>query len=116
MDDLARLLIERECLRLMTAYCTHLDSRDTDTFLELFLPGATWIRTTAPAIDLPGREAIRAFFNRRSTASVSRHLVVNPVVEVIDADHARGVSIGLVVRGPAGDGSYPVPMRGVELL
>ena len=117
MDDLARLLIERDCLRLMTAYCTYLDNRDTDTFLDLFTPEATWIRIAPlPPIDLPGREAIRAFFDRRSTASVSRHLVINPVVDVIDADNAKGVSFGLVVRGPAGDGTLPVPMRGLELL
>lgn len=117
MDDLERLLVERACLRLMTEYCTYLDNRDTDTFLELFLPEATWIRTAPlPPIDLAGREAIRAFFNRRATHSVSRHLVINPVVDVIDANNAKGVSFGLVVRGPAGDGTLPVPMRGLELL
>ncbi len=117
MDDLTRLLIERECLRLMTAYCTHLDRFDVDTFLDLFTPEATWRRIAPlPVINQPGRESIRSFFNRRPTHSESRHLVINPVIDVIDADHAKGVSFGLVVRGPKGDGTLPVPMRGLELL
>lgn len=116
MDDLARLLIERACLRLMTAYCTHLDNRETEAFLDLYTPEATWIRTEPlPAIELAGREAIRGFVERRGADSYSKHLVINPVIDVIDADTAKGVSFGMVVRGPA-DGALPVPMRGLELL
>lgn len=116
MDDLTRLLIERDCLRLMTAYCTHLDNRDTEAFLDLYTPEATWIRTEPlPPIDLTGRERIRSFVERRGTDSYSKHLVINPVIDVIDENNAKGVSFGLVVRGPARD-SFPVPMRGLELL
>ncbi len=116
MDDLARLLAERACLRLMTGYCTHLDAWEVDTFLELFIPDGVWRRTAPrPTIDLAGREAIRAFFHKRPTHSLSRHLILNPVVDILDADTARGVCVGLVVRGDA-TGTLPVPMRGVELI
>ena len=115
MDDLHCLLIERACLRLMTDYCTHLDNRDVDAFLALYLPEASWRRVgQEPIIDLAGPDAIRGFIDRLSKATVSRHLVINPVVTVVDADNALGVCIGMVVRGPAG--KLPVPMRGLELL
>ena len=118
MTDLELLMAERACLALMTAYCTHLDRWEVDIFLDLFLPDGVWRRIAPePTIHLAGREAIRGFFNRRPTQSDARHLVINPVIEVIDADHARGTSFGLVVRGPKNpDGSLPVPMRGLELL
>lgn len=116
MDDLARLMAERDCLRLMTAYCTHLDAWEVDRFLDLFTAEGAWRRTAPlPQINLEGREAIRGFFQRRPTHSYSRHLILNPVVDILDEASARGVCVGLVVRGPAAP-AFPVPMRGVELI
>lgn len=116
MDDLARLLIERRCLALMTAYNTHLDARDVPAFLALFTEDAMWTRLNAPVIELPGHAAIARFIARLPKGVVSRHLMLNPRIHVIDADSATGDCFGLVVRGPEGDGSFPVKMRGVELL
>ena len=116
MDDLSEMQIERHCLRLMTAYNTYLDARDVPAFLALYTEDAVWARTNPPVIELNGHAAIAGFVARMSTGSVSRHLLLNPRVDVHDADHASGVCYGLVVRGPAGDGGFPVPMRGVELL
>ena len=116
MDELTELLIERRCLQLMTAYNTHLDARDVPAFLALFAEDAVWARSNPPVIELAGHAAIAGFIARLPKGSVSRHLMLNPRVEVVDADNAVGVCFGLVVRGPEGDGSFPVPMRGVELL
>ena len=116
MDDIEAMLIERRCLQLMTAYNTHLDARDVPAFLALFTEDAVWARSNLPVIELAGHAAIAGFIARLPKGSVSRHLMLNPRVEVTDADNATGVCYGLVVRGPEGDGSLPVPMRGVELL
>lgn len=116
MTELETLLIERKCVCLMTAYCTHLDARDADAFLDLFTEDLVWARAQPPGLEYRGREAMRHFFDERAAVRRNYHLVLNPRVTVLGPDTAEGVSMLLVIDGPAGDGIIPVPMGGVSLL
>jgi ketosteroid isomerase-like protein len=116
MTEMDTLLIERECLALMTAYCTHLDARDAEAFLDLFVEDLVWVRTHPPGLEYRGRDFMRQYFDERPAIRRNYHLVLNPRVTVLSPDAAEGVCMLLVVDGPAGDGGVPVPMGGVTLL
>jgi ketosteroid isomerase-like protein len=116
MTEMETLLIERACLGLMTAYCTHLDARKAEAFLDLFVEDLVWVRTHPPGPVYRGRESMRIYFQERSALRRNYHLTLNPRVTVLSADAAEGVCMLLVVDGPAGDGGVPVPMGGVTLL
>jgi len=117
MNELQRLTIERACENLSIAYARHVDFRQYDKFTELFDENAVLI-AGAP---LNGKEAIRDAMSRRSGKLRSRHILTNIHVEVIDENHARGVTyltlyrhIGaesleekpIEMQGPAGVGHY----------
>lgn len=116
MDDLQRLVIEHSCMRLMQAYCNRLDERDYDAFLAIYTPDGVWARVGAGGFELKGPKAILEFLAKRMPDIVSRHFCTNCEVEVIDADSARGLCFGLVVRGPRNDGGGVPTLRGVELI
>ena len=116
LDELERLLIERQCLRLMTNYCLYLDDRNTEAFLDLFVDDAVWIQMNEPPYELSGREAVRRFVEARSTRKINRHLMLNPQVTVLSANQATAFSIGLVIDGPRQGDTLPVPLNGIELL
>ena len=86
--ELERLQIEHACARLSIAYANHVDARRYDAFVELFAEDA---ELDAGGL-LRGREAIRRAMARRSDRLRSRHVLTNILVDVIDADHARGVT------------------------
>ncbi len=116
MTEMETLLIERECLKLMTDYCTHLDARNCQAFLDLFVEDLVWARTHPPGLEYRGREFMRQYFEERPASRLNYHLVLNPRVTVLGPDAAEGVCMLLVIDGPAGKGTVPVPMGGVTLL
>jgi ketosteroid isomerase-like protein len=116
MTEMEALLVERECLNLMTAYCTHLDARNAEAFLDLFVEDLVWARTQPPGLEYRGRESMRQYFEERPAVRLNYHVVLNPRVTVLGPDAAEGVCMLLVIDGPAGDGAVPVPMGGVTLL
>jgi ketosteroid isomerase-like protein len=89
MDDLQKLLIERECERLVTRYCHLVDHGQAARIADLFTEDGVW---ASPEATMTGREQIRAGFQRRqdNTARISRHVCCNLLIEVEDADHASG--------------------------
>ena len=116
MTELEKLLIERECAALMTDYCTHLDARDSAAFLDLFVDDLVWARRHPPGLEYRGRAAMAEYFAVRPAERLNYHLVLNPRVTVLGPDEAQGVCMLLVVDGPAGDGTVPVPLGGITLL
>lgn len=86
--DLERLQIEHACARLSVGYANHIDARRYDAFVELFADDAE-LDTGGL---LRGKEAIRRAMARRSDRLRSRHVLTNILIDVIDADHARGVT------------------------
>lgn len=116
MTPIDKLLIRDECLQLMSSYCVHLDARDETRFLDLFTSDAVLTKATAPAYEAKGRDGIRQTFAQRPTSILSRHLMLNHLISVIDADSAEGAAVGLVVRGTRDREQWPMPIRGVELV
>ena len=88
MQALERIEIERACEQLSIAYARHVDFKEYDRFAELFTEDGHL--TAGSALD--GREAIRQSMKQRSDRLRSRHVLTNIHVEVIDADHARGIT------------------------
>jgi hypothetical protein len=116
MNPLGLLVAERDCLRLMSDYCRHLDSRDEDAFVRLFTETAVFTKATAPTYEDHGHDAIRARLRMRPPSILSRHLMLNHIIDVDGPSSARGVAVGLVVRGNRDREDWPMPLRGVELV
>jgi SnoaL-like domain len=116
MTPIDELLIRDACLQLMTGYCVHLDARDETKFLGLFTEDAVLTKATPPAYEARGRSGIRETFTKRPPSILSRHLMLNHVISVVDNDNAEGSAVGLVVRGNRDRETWPMPIRGVELV
>jgi len=114
VDDLERLAIERECARLVTAYCHHVDHGEAERIAGLFSEGGVW---RSPEASLEGREQIRSAFARRQAMSgrTSRHVCTNLLVNVIDADHAEGV-VYLTLWRHDGEPGRIAPLERPELV
>lgn len=111
MDDTRRGEIERACKRLSHAYSKHLDFREYEAFVELFAEDG--ILNTG--VELNGKEAIREGMKHRSDRLRSRHVVTNLIVDVIDEDHAEGVTyltLYRMVTEEARNPSNVLPLEG----
>jgi len=86
VDPLAWLIAHEQIRQLASQYALSLDARDLDTLVSLFVDDVQVGR------DGRGRQALRADFAeqlgplRRTILHVTNHLI-----DVLDADHARGV-------------------------
>ncbi len=89
MDDLARLLIERECARLPVLFALHADSGDHAALADLFTEDCEFARPFQPDHPFHGRDRVQAIFRDRPPILV-RHIVTNVLVDVIDENRARG--------------------------
>jgi len=86
MDDTQRLLAYQQIRNLAAGYAVALDARDLDSLVALFVPDVRVGRNTV------GREALRGDFERQLRAiGVSFLNVGSHWIELLDADHARGV-------------------------
>ena len=89
MEDLERLLIERECERLVVKYCHYVDHGEASRIADLFTEDGVWHSAEAT---MNGVEEIRKGFGLReaNAARMSRHVCNNFLVDILDEDHARG--------------------------
>lgn len=96
MTDAERLLAIVEIQQLAHRYAVHLDARDLDALVALYVPDVR----VGPAGS--GREALRADFDRALRAVGATFLQVgNHVVDFADDAHASGV---VYTRGEIQDG------------
>ncbi|MGW1546864.1 nuclear transport factor 2 family protein [Streptomyces sp. NPDC002346] len=97
LPPLERLLAIEECQRLTVEYAHRIDHGRAVSVADLFTEDGAW---RSPTIDAVGRDRLRAFFARRDalTDRVTRHVVTNIAVDVLDADHARGRSVAVELR------------------
>lgn len=91
MDDLARLLIERECARLPLLFALHADQGDHAALAALFTQDCVFARPFQPDHPFHGRDRVQAIFRDRPPILV-RHIVTNVLVDVVNADEARGTN------------------------
>lgn len=91
MDPIQTLLIERECERLIYGYCHLVDHGEAAKVADMFTEDGVW---ASAEVSRDGRAAVATAFQARqaNTARMSRHVCSTPLIEVIDADTARGVT------------------------
>jgi hypothetical protein len=89
LDATERMLIERECERLVTRYCHYIDHGVAERVVDLFTLDGVW--RGAPVV-MEGEDALRKGFVQRQAnrARMSRHVCNNLLIDVVDADNARG--------------------------
>jgi ketosteroid isomerase-like protein len=108
MTEDERRAIEADCERLIKRYVNLNDAQDWPAVAALYTEDARFARPSQPDVFVEGREAILASFLARP-ARAQRHVIANVVVEVDDADHARGFSVIVLYMGDAAeDGGLPV--------
>jgi len=86
MDTLDRLLAYEEIRQLASHYAVHVDSRDLDALVELFVDDVQVGR------DAFGRDALKASF--REALLVPGIMVLNVgthAIDLVDDDHATGI-------------------------
>jgi len=111
IDDGQRMVIERACLRLVTEYCHLVDHGEAARIADLFTDDGVWMSTQ-------GRAALQQFFQSRQddVARMSRHVCNNTLIDVVDADHARGVTYLTLYRHDGEPGRKVSPLSGPSML
>ncbi len=97
MDDVQRMLIERACERLQTAYCHVIDHGNAAQVADLFTADGVW---AAGKREFTGIDALRKSFQARqdNRARRSRHVCSNALIDVQDADNATGTVYLILFR------------------
>jgi hypothetical protein len=108
MDDVERLLIERDCARLSVDYGRFVDFGQAALAAGLFTEDGI---CELSAGRFGGMDEIRAFFEKRQAQAsvVSRHVMTNIAIDVHDADHATGL-VYLTFYRVAWDSDTPAPL------
>jgi hypothetical protein len=108
MDDIERMLIERECERLINQYCLFVDFGEASRIADLFTEDGWWENES---IRMVGQDGIRREFGKRQDVSrrTSRHLCTNVLIDVIDRDHATGVCYLINYRHDSQTGVAEMP-------
>jgi SnoaL-like domain len=108
MDDIERLLIERDCTRLSVDYGRFVDFGQAARVADLFTEDGI---CELSAGRFEGIEQIRAFFEKRQAQAevVSRHIMTNIAIDVHGADHASGL-VYLTFYRVLWKGDKPAPL------
>lgn len=114
MDDIEVMLIERACERLVTEYCHLVDHGEAARIADLFADDGVFHFDEGVFHIASGRETLREFFQSRQdqTGRMSRHVCNNTLIEVIDADNARGVTYLTLYRHDGEPGRSHSPLSG----
>ncbi|HSV47291.1 MAG TPA: nuclear transport factor 2 family protein [Ramlibacter sp.] len=105
MDNLAHLMIEHACQKLVFEAAARADANDAAGLAALFAQDAVLVRPDSQL--LTGREAIQAAYAARPAGRITRHLVTNVRVEVASPTAASAVSYVLLAAGSESDASGP---------
>jgi hypothetical protein len=95
--------IREDCQALSIAYAQAIDFRDYDDFVALFAVDGV-LDLGRP---MQGRNEIATSVSQRPDALRSRHVISNIFIDVIDADHARGISYLTLYRHLSTDANPP---------
>ena len=108
MNDAERDAIERACEKLSIAYARHIDFREYDAFADLFTEdGELQVQGSL----LKGREAMMGFLTGRPANRRSLHIFTNIWTNVLDANHAEGITYLSLFRADQ-DGDRPAKVPG----
>lgn len=111
MTSQEKMEIERECERLVTAYCHYVDHGEAARIAELFTEDGVW---ASAQVTLSGQEKIReAMVQRQANAArMSRHVCNNFLIEVLDEDHAEATVYLTLYRHDGEEGRSFSPLSG----
>ena len=115
MDDIMRRAIAHDCQQLSIAYARTVDFGDYAGFANLFADDAI-LETSL--VQVRGKAEIEAQMRKRPAELRSRHVLTNIFIDVIDADHARGISYLSLYRhvGPESLQSEPIELSGPAII
>lgn len=115
MDPVQRLLIERECERLVVDYCHFVDHGEASRIADLFTEDGVW---KSPENTMKGREELLQGFGLRqaNTRRMSRHVCNDFRVDVIDDDHAEGAVYLTLYRHDGDEGRRLSPLEGPQMV
>jgi ketosteroid isomerase-like protein len=109
ISDVERLMIERECEALSNSYAHYLDFVDADGLAGLFAEDGVWFPSGRR---LEGPKAIHDYWAAQAGRPyVTRHVMSNTRIEVIDRDHARGTAYLTMYRF---DPAHPETIKSLE--
>lgn len=95
--------IQRDCEALSIAYARAIDFRDFDDFLALFAEDG--VLDVGRVIR--NREALRDSISQRPDGLRTRHIITNIFIDVVDEDHARGISYLTLYKHLSEDSNPP---------
>jgi ketosteroid isomerase-like protein len=115
MDRHDQILIERDCERLVTAYCHFVDHDEAEQIAGLFTEDGVWKSAEAT---LDGREQIRKAMAAReaNAARMSRHVCNNFLIDILDEDHAEGTVYLTLYRHDGKEGRRLSPLEGPAMV
>jgi hypothetical protein len=115
MESLDQLLIERECERLVTAYCHYVDHGEAEKIADLFSDDGIW---RGPGVEMNGIEEVRKGFAARqaNAGRMSRHVCNNLLINVVDEDNATGTVYLTLYRHDGDVQRRTSPLEGPELV
>lgn len=108
MTEAERAEIERACEKLSIAYARHVDFRDYQALAGLFAEDGV---LELFGRQIRGRAAVLAALSARPENRKSLHIFTNISTDVIDADHARGLTYLTLLRADH-DGEGAAPLDG----
>ena len=105
--------IERACERLVLVYSRRLDLGDLSGAADCFAVNGSLGRPMTPDAVIEGREAIRAGLMTRPASLLTKHLATNTMIDVVDSNHATGISyLTMIATTPAADAKPPFVSAG----
>ena len=107
MDAHEKQKIQQECRDIITNLVTLSDCGAGEAALVYFVPDGVWIRGGEP---MTGHREILAYFNDRTPGMLTRHLVSNMMVNVIDEYTATGLSYYTAYIYDSGPASLTLPV------
>src|SRR5688500_6180832 len=102
MQSLEKMLIERECARLVHQFTHLVDSGRGERIAELFTPDGEFDIVEQQTVSWRGQDQIREEgrgVRERNLGLVMRHVCTNLVINVIDESEAEGLVYYTFYRG-----------------
>lgn len=99
MTELEQLQIEHACTKLINRFAILNDAMRYDELAELFTVDGSFARPTDPDNFVNGRDNILQAFKARPTDRITRHVITNIDVEVLDENSAHSVCYAVLYTG-----------------
>jgi len=101
MKAIDRQHIEQACAKVITLFSNYNDRQDYQSLSDLFTEDGSFARPTDPDNYVHGRANILAAFQARPKDRITRHVISNIIIDVIDDKSAKGVCYATLFHAPA---------------